>query len=136
MKKKLTQKEFIAVKVLLESGAGNAECSKYFKLSPATISRIKASENWDDYCQILAAIALAQKERRNKTRNEVVAKEKAICEQRTEQEVKPEPAKANGSYHVMSSNYQVNRMIEELKIQNEHLKAISAKLAFIVEALA
>ena len=137
MRKKLTKREFDAVKVLLEGKASCAECAKYFKLSTATIHRIRSADNWDDYLQMLAAMALSQRERYEK-RKEATRKNEQVCEQPTEpEEIKPEPQKiVPVPGQQLMNNYQINRLLEEMKMQNEHLKSISAKLAFIVESLA
>lgn len=134
MRKCMTESEFNAIKILIKNGAPSIECKKYFMISDATYYRIKSAENWTEYKNIIAAMAVKKKEKEKK---EAEKKTEESREKITEikEDLKPIPAVTPISSS-MSSNYQYNRMIEEIRKQNELLTLISAKLAFIVEALA
>ena len=114
-KPKVTEGIFNAVKLLTNGGASVDEIAEYLSISPATVSRIRSSQNMDEYKN--AAIA-AYMNYRHKTK-------------------KPEPPAVEETPKVsgMSGNYQMNRVIELLKAQNETLTLISNKLAFIVDEL-
>lgn len=109
MAMKMNDKLFRLVKLMLNSGASVAETAEYFQLAKGTVQRVKASENMDEYHAILAAMhAKAPK-----------------------QPEKPAPAQPEA----LGTHYMNNRVYELLKEQNELLKLLSNKLAFIVEAL-
>ena len=138
----LSREVFSAVRLLIKGGGSAEECTEYFKISQNTYYRIKRCENWEEYRQMLAAIALAEKERKNKAKAEtekIEETEKVTNVEPVKVEAKVDPVpetKVTAANHLMASNYQVNRLIEEVRMQNEYLKQISAKLAFIVESFA
>ena len=126
---KVTESTYNAVKIMLNGGATAVEIAEYLKLGTTTIFRMKSAQSWEEYKQMLAAMAI-------KTREKIKKEEKVepVQEQKAEQPVKAEQtAKAE---QPLATNYQINRMVEEMKIMNEHLKLISNKIAFIVEQLA
>lgn len=114
-KRKIDTKAFKAVKTMLSGGATIEETSEFLGVSPATVSRIRSAETYEEYLHIIAAMYTKKK-----------AKEK--------QESKPvaEPAPTPTS---LNQGYLNNRIYELLKEQNEMLKLISNKMAFIVEQL-
>lgn len=120
MKTKVTETTFKAVKTLIQGGASTKECAEYMKLGYSTICRINSAENWEEYKQILAAMGAKIKS----------IKGKAETEPEQKPEPKPEPKPVN-----VSSSYQMNRIIDLLKAQNETLVLLSNKLAFIVDEL-
>lgn len=102
---------FNAVKVLLNGGATQREAAEYMKISPNTVYRIAKSESFDEY------------------RNEVyVQGKKTYPKNETSETVKRPEEKC-------SSSYQLNRIYDALKQQNELLALISNKLAYVVEQL-
>ena len=111
---RLTENQFSAIKTLLKGGASQAEAAQYMKVSPNTAFWVNKAETFEEYTNMMAERHLSRK-----------------------QAHKPEPAlqddKQKGG--TLSANYQMNRVIELLKAQNDLLTQISNKLAFIVEQL-
>lgn len=134
-RKVMTESEFNAIKILIKNGAPSIECKKYFMISDATYYRIKSAENWTEYKNIIAAMAVKKKEKEKKEAEKKAeeSRDEKITEMK--EDLKPIPTVTQISSN-MAGNYQYNRMIEEIRKQNELLTLISAKLAFIVEALA
>lgn len=133
--RKMEQNEFNAIKLMLEKGASQKDAMTLFGISRSTVGRINASDNWESYQSQLAEEARKAKERyyRNKATKKV----------ETQPSKKPvaeivsfnDPAKT-GSTQIVLTNYQMTRLLEKMEQQNEYLKMISAKLAFVVEQLA
>ena len=128
---KIDQKMFDCVKLLLTSGAAYSEIEKYTGVGKTAIGRIKSSENYQEYKNILAAIAIEQQKKRKDTK---VAEEPVQQKPAEEKPKKPD---------VLQSTYQMNRLIELInkqndliKDQNEILRIMGNKLAFVVEELA
>ena len=127
-KVKVTDEVFSCVKRLLSTGAPYAEISNYMKISTWAVGMIAKSEDMTEYKNICAAVRL-----RNKPKVEPKKEEPPKMEPKNDNTPKIEDLKMPGG--TLSSGYQMNRIYEALKEQNEHLKLISNKLAFIVEAL-
>lgn len=118
-KKPITESMFKAVKTLIAGGASYKECADYMQIGYSTVSRIGSVETFEEYRQVIAAI------------NAKIKQKKAEPEQEVKPEVKEEAKPVNGT-----SIYQTNRLIQLMNEQNELLKSISNKIAFIVEQLA
>lgn len=134
-KMKVTKGIFEAVKMLTKGGASIDECAEYMGISPATVSRIRTAENYEEFQQArrLAAIAAQKREQEKKEREK--QPEKPVEQPApVAQPVQPAPQviEHRQTVTVQATHY----MMEELKQQNELLKSISNKLAFIVEQLA
>ena len=123
----VTESVYRAVKALLRAGEKRKECAEYMNVSESTVSRIASSISWPDYKATLSANAFAASGRKiEKVSGDFVGSWNGPAITGTKVvEPKPEGRAAE--------MYQSNRIVEELKIQNEHLKNISAKLAFLVE---
>lgn len=123
MANKIDERMFNAVKIMLESGTPRNEIEKYLKISKWSISHIASCESMTEYRNKMAAIAIARKQKAEKTD--------------TVPESKPNPVitdmKLPGG--TMSANYQFNRMIEAMLKQNELLQLMSNKLTYLVEQL-
>lgn len=131
---------FNAIKTLVAGGATSKEISNYLGIGETAITRVRSCESYDEYKQCLAAISVKQREYRAK-RFEKELQKKAEEEKAAAAEAVAEAV--SEVRHVQEkvedrtlSNYQTNRLIEEMRKTNEHLKLISNKLAFIVEQLA
>ena len=127
MKVKMDDKLFWAVKTMLNAKALRKEIAEYFGISVCTVDRVQASESFDEYKQILAAMAAKNRERKAGKTPSAPAPE-------------PEPVKApEGGKMVeigrQNAAYINNRLFELLKEQNDLLKLISNKLVYIVEQL-
>ena len=121
MTKKLTPKTFQAIKTLLAGGATYEECANYMDVSVSTVGRVARAENFQEYGNSIAAIAIR-------------CNQKKVKADTTEQEATPElDLKMPGG--TLSGAYQINRIVELLKAQSETLVLISNKLAFIVDEL-
>lgn len=119
---KVTQSVFNCIKTLLAGGASHKECADYMQLSVITVGRINRAETYEDYKQSVIMAKLHS----GKPVSVPVPEQTPEPEQE-----KPEKPKAVDT----SGTYQMNRLIELMKEQNELLKAISNKMAFIVEQL-
>ena len=128
---KMTDSKYKAIKLLLQGGATVKEAAQYMQVSTAVVYGVKNTENFAEYCQIGA-----EREARKKQSAAIRIKEqeKAKEAQEKAKEAAKEPERQPGT--AMTSTYQLNRMYEALKAQNELLRLISEKLAFIVEQLA
>lgn len=124
MKQRVDAKMFWAVKTLLKGGASQREAADFFHLGIATVGRINASESPEEYHNILAALHA-----KNRARKAAVKQD--------EQKPVPAPQEPEKAPCRPANEYYVNNhILQALKEQNELLKLISAKLAFIVEQLA
>lgn len=116
---RITQNRYNAIKILLNGGASVAEAAAYMEVSSRTVYNIKNTQDYDEYCLSTEEKKLEQRARQAK--------------QKEPEKVVTDDKQKGGT---MSANYQINRIYEQLKCQNELLTAISNKLAFIVESLA
>ena len=124
----VTPKLFDAVKIMTKGGATIPEIMEYFDLSSSTISRIRASENFTEYKNIIAARAIGAKKQAIKPTepvNEVTHVEPIT------KTVEPQIIEHRQSVTIQATHY----MMEELRKLNETMTLISNKLAFIVEQL-
>lgn len=123
-RKTMTENLFRAIKIMQKGGATAAEIEEYFNVSPATCSRVRKAETFEEYKNMCAAMALKQRE---------LAKKKNDPEPQTP----PEPPKPEQPKEPIgiSTPYMNNRIFQLLKEQNDMLKLISNKLAFIVDEL-
>ena len=126
---------FNCVKILLKSGATYEEVTNMTGLSTQSIWRIKKAETFEEFQhnRQAAAIGAKAKQRMEKEAEAMMAaqikKQEAVQEQEDERKEKPiQPP-------VMQNSYQMNRLIEIIKEQNEILKIMSNKIAFIVDEL-
>lgn len=119
---KVTQSVFNCIKTLLAGGASHKECADYMKLSVITIGRINRAETYEDYKQSVIMAKL------HSGKPVSVPAPEPTPEPEQEKPEKPKVVDTSGTY-------QMNRLIELMKEQNELLKAISNKMAFIVEQL-
>ena len=125
MRKKIDEKTYNCVKIMLRGGAPHKEIEEYLQVSRATIGRIKSSESFEDYKQIMAAMAIHFREK--------AKQEKEPEPPEPEEQPKPEPQviEHRQTVTIQATHY----MMEELRRNNELLVQISAKLAFIVDEL-
>lgn len=136
---KVTKGIFEAIKMLTKGGASIDECVEYMGVSHATVSRVRAAENYEDFLQSrrLAAIAVKRerelKEQQEQQKKEREKQQEKPAEKPVEQPAQPVPQVIE---HRQTVTVQATHfMMEELKQQNELLRAISNKLAYIVEQL-
>ena len=110
----ITPQLFNAVKTLLAGGATQTEAAEYMGLSRPTVQRIAVSEDLEEYKSITY----------EKTAHYYASKNH-------KKEEPPQEQKPN----LLAGNYTLNRLYELMKEQNELLKCISNKLAFVVDEL-
>ena len=125
---KITKEIYECAKTLFKGGATTQEVANYLKIGISTAGRIKKSETLEEYKQIQALMVANWKGNKKKK-----AEQKA--DPKPEQKPETKPEEKPQTFNV-SGQYTMNRMTELLKEQNEMLKIISNKLAFIVEQLA
>ena len=126
--RKVDQKMFDAVKLLLENGATQQECADYLKLSTATVKNIKSSETLQEYRNRVAAHSLAKKQRQQ------AAKAK---EEKPEPETMEEPVEKMVVEHrqnvTVQTTYYVSQKLDKIV---ELLTVLNGKIGFIVDELA
>lgn len=113
---------FDAVKLMIECGSEPREVADFMKISLATVNRIIKAQDFTEYRNMVAYLAINGKK----------AREKKPAQPETE--IKPDPILSDMKQQggTISANYQINRMYDLLKKQVEMLTLISNKLAFIV----
>ena len=123
-KVKVDERLWWAVKTLLKGGSSIKDAAEYFMLSVNTVSRINASENYQDYKQMIAACHAQYRKPKNK------------MPEKPDEEPKEEEPKQQVIEHRQSVTIQATHyMMTEMQKTNDLLKMISAKLAFIVDEL-
>ena len=125
-KQKIDQKRFDAVKIMLESGATCPEIVKFMGISTWSIDKIKKSETFEEYKNILAAIALNNKKKSEKT----VTEKSADVTPPVESE-QPKIVEHRQNVTVQTTFY-VSQKLDKIC---ELLTAVSNKLAFVVDEL-
>lgn len=124
------KKLYDMVKILLSGGAKYKEISDYTGLGDSTIYRIKSSENFTDYQNIIAEMKLIWKKNYAKKK---AAEEAASAKAAPKKEPKQEPQTVEHKQTVtVQTTYYVSQKLDAIA---ELLKGISAKLAFIVDEL-
>ena len=142
----ITLDKFRCVKILLESGATYEEVTNMTNVSPANIARIRGADTFEEYKQIQRARAAAYTAKKHREKEEAekllqaeINKQEAVQRQEEEERQKEEERKRTAATCQASGAagnfYQMNRLIELMKEQNEILKSLSNKVAFIVEEL-
>ena len=147
---KMTETKYNAIKLILQGGASTAEAAKYMQVSDATVYRIKSSETFEEYTQMMAAQTLAWK----KKRAAIKAKEKAAAEHAAAEhaakaaenrrtipaEFLPQPApqitpavpqEVKHTVQVQATRF----MEEQMRKQTELLTIICNKLGVIIDDL-
>ena len=132
----ITLQLFNCVKQLIAGGAKNDEICDYLQIGHATVSRIKSADSYEEYKHIQAVAGYAYRKRKMEEAQK--QNEEELKKLKEEQQNAPEPVKQTVTAVIDKStiNYQTNRVVEEMRQMNQHLKLISEKLAFIVEQLA
>lgn len=132
---KVTESLFLAIKSLLNAGATYPEVKKYYGVSDNTCKFIKRSENFKEYKQVIAAIAIRNAENR-KVRKVTNTVEKPEAPAPVEKPETPAPTQQVVRHEQSITIQATHYMMQELQETNKLLKDISNKLAFIVEQLA
>lgn len=130
------QKMFDCVKILLQSGATYNEIKKYTGLCNDAIARIKSAENWTEYQNIMADMRAKWKQKyaRKAAAQEAEAK-KAAKEKEPEPEPELKPVQQTVEHRqnvTIQTTYYVSQKLDAIQ---ELLKALNAKLAFVVDEL-
>lgn len=141
-------KKFTAVKILLNSGETQPKVADYMGLNRSTVSRIASVETFDEYKAVLAAIALKAREKaaEDKRKLKEIEEKKAAAAEAAKkaaaraaaESVKAVPAASlvpQTQTKPVDQVYGANRICELLTHQNELLKGIMNKVAFIVDEL-
>ena len=115
----ITGRMFDAVKLMIESGSDPREIADFMKISLMTVNRIAKSQDFAEYRNIVAYLAINGRNSKKKEPEKKEPAEPIITDM-----------KMQGG--TISANYQINRIYEQLKKQTELLTLISNKLAFIV----
>lgn len=128
-RKRITENIYNAVKMILKGGATAQETAKSMGISTNSVYRINKSGTYAEYVNLAYMNGSARY--REATKQET----KQETEQKAEQKAEAiaEPVKQQGG--TLSAGYQFNRIYEVLKEQNEILRLLSNKVAFIVDEL-
>ena len=116
---RITENIYNAVKLILRGGAKTKQAAEAMGISVNTVHRINKTESYQEYVNLAYMNGSAWYREQEK--------------QDKKPEEKIEPLKQAGGQ--LSSGYQLNRIYEALKEQNELLKLLSNKVAFIVDEL-
>ena len=157
MKTKLTEKTFRAVKLMTAGGANIAEIAECFAISSSTVSRIRTSESYEDYCSLRAAEYDQRKQERAEKARKAAGQAaatvavpqacaapqlRAFAVSQLQQPVQPQTYGASQTQqpqvveHRQTVTIQATHyMMQEMKKTNELLELISRKLTFIVDQL-
>lgn len=124
-RKRITENIYNAVKMILKGGATAQETAKAMGISTNSVYRINKCGTYEEYVNLAHMNGSARY--REGTKQET--------EQKTEQKAEAiaEPVKQQGG--TLSAGYQLNRIYDALKEQNEILRSLSNKVAFIVDEL-
>lgn len=119
---RITENIYNAVKLILRGGAKTKEAAEAMGISVNSVHRIDKANSYDEYVNMAYMNGSARYREQEKKEKE-------------ERQEKPhgEPLKLPGGQ--LSSGYQINRIYELLKEQNEILKLLSNKVAFVVDEL-
>ena len=130
--RKMTANLFIAIKTLRQCGSSHSEIAESLKISKSMAQRACNVETMEEYFQQEAAIHAKYREK-----NREKASEKAPDDILSVQPADP-PKKADND--LMGKHYFENRVVGELRRQNEQIKElteilrlVSNKLAFCVD---
>lgn len=120
-RKRITENIYNAVKMILKGGATAQETADAMGISTNSVYRINKSGTYSEYVNLAYMNGSARY--------------RATTKEETEQKAEPiaEPMKQQGG--TLSAGYQINRIYELLKQQNEILTLLSNKVAFIVDEL-
>jgi hypothetical protein len=121
----MTESKYNAIKMIVNGGAKNSEAARYLQVSEATVCRVKASETFEEYKNMMAAQTLAMKQARHNKNKQA------------QPETKPQdkPAEVVKEVRQTVTIQATHYMEEQQRRTNELLTQISAKLAFIVDEL-
>jgi len=131
---KITPRVFDAVKLLLESDSPLVEVAKYMKLSPDVVGMINRAETYEEYKAMMYERGKKNRQRRAMAAKQAAEKTSEVPTPQVFQPVQEQPVQIvehRQTVTIQATHY----MHELLKEQNELLKAISAKLAFVVDEL-
>lgn len=119
---RITENIYNAVKLILRGGAKAKVAAETMGISVNSVHRINKSESYDEYVNMAYMNGSARYREQEKKEKE-----------ESKQTPQAETLKLPGGQ--LSSGYQLNRIYEALKEQNELLKLLSNKVAFIVDEL-
>ena len=131
MKTKLNEKTFRAVKLMTAGGANIAEIAECFAISSSTVSRIRTSESYEDYCSLRAAEYDQRKQERAEKARKAAEQVTPGAAPQTFAAPQPQVVEHRQTVTIQATHY----MMQEMKKTNELLELISRKLAFIVDQL-
>ena len=124
-RKRITENIYNAVKMILKGGATAQETADAMGISTNSVYRINKCGTYAEYVNLAYMNGSARYREATKEETEQKAEQKA--------EQIAEPMKQQGG--TLSAGYQMNRIYEALKEQNEILRLLSNKVAFIVDEL-
>ena len=132
---RIDEKIYKTIKLMLKGGASHEEIREFKPISYETMRRIDRTDSYQGYLE------LQRRYLANRDRNRILKQEQDESKPEDKPEDKPEETpetvltddRQKGG--TISANYQVSRIYELLKQQNETLTLISNKLAFIVDEL-
>ena len=138
---KMTEAKYNAIKLILQGGASYAEAAKYMQVSEVTVGRIKGSESFAEYSNMMAAQTLEWKKRRAAERAAKAAekpqeKPHGVDPGKVVPQVQEVRQAVQAQEITHTVQVQATRFMEEqMRQQTELLKQISNKLAVIIDDL-
>lgn len=119
----IDEKKYLLIKKLIENGASYVETQKLLGIGTGTFRKVKGTNSYEEYKNAhYFASPLYKKTEVNQQENAT-----SVNSGLDDKQIAPAV--------VTASSYQINRLIELIKEQNELMKLLSNKVAFIVESL-
>lgn len=119
---RITENIYNAVKLILRGGAKMTEAAEAMGISVNSVHRINKANSYNEYVNMAYMNGSARYREQEKKEKE-------------EQQETPQAETLKLPGGQLSSGYQLNRIYEALKEQNELLKLLSNKVAYIVDEL-
>ena len=113
---------FIAIKTLIKCGSSRQEVAEHLKISIPTVDRVKKAETYEEYRNMMCAMAVKIRERE---------KERTAKQEQVAEEPKQEPKQeAKAQSLILRPTFE---WTQEMRKQTEVLELISRKLSAILE---
>ena len=129
---KITESIYKAIKMLLKSGATHPECAEYMNVSLTSVGRVARSEDYEDYKNGINAYYYGKKMAAKKAEE---AKKEEEAKKAEEKKLPPQSSPIVLPQHKPINGEDSYQLVRLMKEQNELLKIISNKMAFIVDEL-
>ena len=132
---KVTESVFKAVKILLKSGESRKACAEYMGISLHSVERIDRAEDYEDMRNQVNAYYYRRKKQAEEAKRAEEAKKEEEAKKAEEKKLPPQSSPIVLPQHRPINGEDSYQLVRLMKEQNELLKLISNKMAFIVDEL-